>query len=101
MIYGFSPKAFDLFFVHLYKHWKIMRTLNVSISDIEYNKFGLKDEKLTFSDFIDIVSKELTRQNLNKCLELADKYGLSKMSMDEITNEVKAVRKNAKNRNRH
>lgn len=76
-----------------------MRTLNVSISDIEYNKFGLKDEKLTFTDFIDLVSKELTRQNLNKCLELADKYGLSKMSMDEITNEIKSVRQNAKNRN--
>lgn len=76
-----------------------MRTLNVSISDIEYNKFGLKEEKLTFTDFVDLVSKELTRQNLNKCLELADKYGISKMTMDEITNEVKAVRKNAKNRN--
>jgi hypothetical protein len=76
-----------------------MRILNVSISDIEYNKFGLKEEKLTFTDFIDLVSKELTRQNLSKCLELADKYGISKMTMEEITNEVKAVRKNAKNRN--
>jgi hypothetical protein len=76
-----------------------MRTINVSISDIEYNKFGLKEDKLTFTDFIDIVSKELTRQNLSKCLELAEKYGISKMTMDEITNEVKAVRKNAKNRN--
>jgi len=76
-----------------------MRPLNVSISDIEYNKFGLKEDKLTFTDFIDIVSKELTRQNLSKCLELADKYGISKMTIDEITNEVKAVRKNAKNRN--
>ena len=76
-----------------------MRTINVSISDIEYNKFGLKEDKLTFTDFIDIVSKELTRQNLSKCLQLADKYGISKMTMDEITNEVKAVRKNAKNRN--
>ena len=76
-----------------------MRTLNVSISDIEYNKFGLKEEKLTFTDFIDLVSKELTRQNLSKCLELADKYGISKTTMDEITNEVKVVRKNAKNRN--
>ena len=73
-----------------------MRTLNVSISDIEYNKFGLKDEKLTFTDFIDLVSKELTRQNLNKCIELAEKYGMSKMTMDEITNEVRSVRKNAK-----
>ena len=76
-----------------------MRTLNVSISDIEYYKFGLKEDKLTFTDFIYLVSKELTRQNLSKCLELADKYGISKMTMDEITNEVKAVRKNAKNRN--
>jgi hypothetical protein len=76
-----------------------MRTLNVSISDIEYIKFGLKEEKLTFTDFIDLVSKELTRQNLTKCLELADKYGISKMTMEEITQEVKAVRKDAKNRN--
>jgi len=75
-----------------------MRTLNISISDIEYNKFGLKEDNLTFTDFIDLVSKELMRQNLNKSLELADKYGISKMTMDEITNEVKAVRKNAKNR---
>ena len=75
-----------------------MRTLNVSISDIEYNKFGLKDDKLTFTDFIDLISKELTRQNQNKSVELAEKYGLSKMTMDEITDEVKAVRKDAKNR---
>jgi len=73
-----------------------MRTLNVSISDIEYNKFGLKEEKLTFTEIIDFVSKELIRQNLDKCLELADKYGISKMTMDEIANEVKAVRVNAK-----
>ena len=76
-----------------------MRTLNVSISEIEFKKFGLKADKLTFTDFIDIISKELTRQNLTKCLELADKYGISSMTMDEITKEVKAVRKNAKNRN--
>ncbi len=76
-----------------------MRTLNISISDIEFNKFGIKTDKLNFTDLIDLISKELTRQNLNKCLELAEKYGLSKMTMDEITNEVKAVRSNAKNRN--
>jgi predicted CopG family antitoxin len=75
-----------------------MRTLNVTISDIEYNKFGLKQEKLSFTDFIELVNKELMRQNLNKCVELANKYGLSRMTMDEISNEVKAVRKDAKNR---
>jgi hypothetical protein len=75
-----------------------MRTLSVSISDIEFNKFGLKQEQLSFTDFIEIVSKELMRQNLDKCIELASKYGLSTMSMDEISNEVKSVRANAKNR---
>ena len=63
-----------------------MRTLNISISDIEYNKFGIKNEQLNFTDFVDIVSKELTRQNLNMCIDLAERYGLSKMTMDEITN---------------
>lgn len=75
-----------------------MRILNVSISDIEYNKFGLTQDQLNFTDFIELVSKELMRQNLNKCVELANKYGLSTMTMDEISNEVKAVRKDAKNR---
>lgn len=76
-----------------------MRTLNISISDLELDKFGIKKDKITFSEFVDLVSKELTRQTLNKCIELAEKYGLSSMTMDEITKEVKAVRKNAKNRN--
>ncbi len=75
-----------------------MRTLNISISDLEYFKFGLKADNLTFSELLDLVSKELTRQNLNKCIEIAEKNGLSKMTMNEITKEVKAVRQNAKNR---
>jgi hypothetical protein len=76
-----------------------MRTLNISISDLELDKFGIKKDKISFSEFVDLVSKELTRQTLNKCVELAEKYGLSKMTMDDITKEVKAVRKNAKARN--
>jgi hypothetical protein len=74
-----------------------MRTLNISISDIEYNKFGLKNDQLTFTDFVDLVSNELSRQNLNKSVELAEKYGLSDLTMEEISKEVRAVRKNAKN----
>jgi uncharacterized protein YjgD (DUF1641 family) len=76
-----------------------MLTLNVSISDIEFQQFGLKEQQLTFTEIIDLVSKELSRQNLDKCLQLSEKYGISNMTMDEITNEVKAVRQNAKNRN--
>ena len=76
-----------------------MKTLNISISDLELDKFAIKKNKISFSEFVDLVSKELTKQTLDKCVELAEKYGLSRMTMQEITGEVKAVRKNAKNRN--
>ncbi len=72
-----------------------MRTLNISISDLEYNKFGIKEDQLSFTEFLDIVSNELARQTLDECVELAERYGLSKMTMDEISEEVKAAR-NAK-----
>ena len=75
-----------------------MRTLNILISDLECNKFGIKKNKLPFSEFVDLVSRELTRQTLNECVDLAEELGLSKMTMEDITKEVKAVRKNAKNR---
>ena len=76
-----------------------MRTLNILISEIELDEFGSKKDKISFSEFVELVSKELTRQTLNRCSELAEKYGLDKMSMAEIAREVKAVRKNAKGRN--
>lgn len=76
-----------------------MKTLNISISDLELDKFGIKKDKITFSEFLDVVSKELTKQTLTKCIELSEKFGLSKMTMEEITKEVKVVRKNAKARN--
>jgi hypothetical protein len=74
-----------------------MRTLNISISDLEFNKFGIKKNNLTFTEFVELISRELMRQNLDKCVELAERYGLSSMTMDEINEEVKAVR-NAKKR---
>ena len=75
-----------------------MRTLSVAISDAECRNFGISSERLNFSDFIEMVSKKLMRENLNRSIELAEKYGLSSMSMEEITNEVNAVRQHAKAR---
>ena len=71
-----------------------MRTISIDISDLEFQKFGLKADRLSFSAFVDIVSRELSRQNLAKTVELAERYGLSNMTMDDISNEVKAVRNN-------
>jgi dimeric dUTPase (all-alpha-NTP-PPase superfamily) len=74
-----------------------MRTMNIAISDTEYDRFGFKNFELDFSEFINIISKELMRQNFDDCISLAEKYGLSSMTMEEITAEVNAVRQNAKN----
>ena len=69
-----------------------VKSLNISISDIEFNKFGLTKDNLSFSELVEIINRELIRQNLDKCLELSEKFGLSSMTMDEISHEVKAVR---------
>ncbi|OAV67664.1 hypothetical protein Barb6XT_01371 [Bacteroidales bacterium Barb6XT] len=74
-----------------------MRTLSIAISDIDCNKFHIKKDNMDFPDLVKIVSMELDRQNLDECVKLAEKYGLSTMTMDEITDEVKAVRRDAKN----
>ena len=72
-----------------------MRTLSIEISDLEYEKFGIKTEQLSFTDFIDMISREISRQNLKKSIQLSERYGLSSITMDEISAEVKAVRNNA------
>jgi hypothetical protein len=84
-------KSVNLICDNFYK----MRTLNVLISDLEFNKYGLKDVNLTFSEFIEIVRNDLAKQTLNDCVTLAEKSGIAEMTMEEISHEVKAVR-NAK-----
>jgi len=73
-----------------------MKTLSVAISDVEYTKFGITNNVLSFSDFVDIVSKELMKENIEAAITQADTCGISSMTMDDITSEVQAVRGNAK-----
>ncbi|MBN1187183.1 MAG: hypothetical protein JXB49_33200 [Bacteroidales bacterium] len=77
-----------------------MKTISISISDFEYNQFGLSTDKMQFTELLDIFGKEMAKQALNQSVRLAEKYNLSDMSMDEINKEVKAVR-DAKNNNYH
>jgi len=76
-----------------------MKTLNIAISDVEYTKFGITNNVLSFSDFVDIISKELMKKNMESAIMAADKCGLSSMTMEDITTEVQAVRQNAKSHN--
>lgn len=62
-----------------------MRNILVSISDIEFDKFGLQSEDYTFSEFIDIISTELSKQRMDENSKLSEKFGLSEIEMDEYT----------------
>ena len=56
-----------------------MKTLKISISEMDYDKFGIINEYMTFTEFLDIVNREMIKQNLKRSLELASKYGLSEV----------------------
>jgi hypothetical protein len=48
-----------------------MQTLNISISDMEFNHLGIKNENITFHEFTELVKREVMRNNLNNCVALA------------------------------
>lgn len=73
-----------------------MKSINVQISEFEFNQLGLTKNTLSFSELIEIIGKKITKQALEKSIQLADRYGLSKMTMEDIDDEIKAHR-NAKN----
>ena len=69
-----------------------MRTINIQISDLEYTAFGLYKDQFFFSEFADLMDRQMARRALNRSVELAQKYNLSSMTMNEISAEVGAVR---------
>ncbi|MCB1194335.1 MAG: hypothetical protein H7A23_17215 [Leptospiraceae bacterium] len=75
-----------------------MKTITLSISENDFKRFKISSEKIDFKEFLDKISIELARQAAYKCHEIAKRVGLSEMTLDEINDEIKAVRKNAKNR---
>ena len=73
-----------------------MKSIKVQISDFEFNQLGLNKSILSFPELEKIIEKKITKQTQEKSIQLADEYGLSDMTMEEINEEVKACR-NAKN----
>ena len=69
-----------------------MKSINVQISEIEYNTFGFIKDNIPFSEFADLIERQIAKQALRRCVSLADSQGLSTMSMDEINSEINAVR---------
>ena len=69
-----------------------MRTINVQMSDLEYNTLGLSKNSFLFSEIIDLIEQQITRQALRRSVEMAAQNGLSSMTMEEINAEITAAR---------
>lgn len=70
---------------------------DISYEEIDYQKFGIEEKQLLFSELLDIISRKKTKIGLQQVVELSEKYGLSAMTMDDISAEVKAVRNEKRN----
>ena len=68
-----------------------MRTLNISVTDAEYQKLGLKGDTLSFSEFIALVRSELHRQAYVESVSVFEEHDQSKMKTNESTTETKGV----------
>lgn len=69
-----------------------MKIVNVEISDIEFKELGLKKNTMSFSELLEIIGRRISKQALERSIELSEKYGLSNMTMDDINEEIKSVR---------
>lgn len=51
-----------------------------------------KKSTLPFSELVQIIRREILKQNTEKTVQLAEKHGLSLMTMNEVNEEIKAYR---------
>jgi len=73
-----------------------MKTLNVELSEEDCVKYGLESESISFELFMEKIRDVIAREALDQCHQIAQEAGINKLSIDDINEEIKAVR-NAKN----
>lgn len=74
-----------------------MKTLSISISEQEFVRYNLSSLKMTFEELVRRIRVESAREALLRANKAAEASGLSEMTLEEINEEIMAVR-NAKNR---
>ena len=74
-----------------------MITLSIPITEKEFSKLGLDTNKISYNDLKEKMNIEIIKDALLKCNEIAKRSGISDMTSEEIDQEIKEVRKNAKN----
>lgn len=74
-----------------------MKILNVNITETDWKKYNFQNELINFETLVEKLKTEFALQALRSCQLIAEKVGLSQLSMEDIDAEINEVR-NAKNR---
>lgn len=66
-----------------------MPTLQIEVSETDFQKYNLGSEEIKFADLVDLISREYARKALLQCNEIAEQQGFSKLTLDEINVEIR------------
>ena len=72
-----------------------MKLLNVPIDEFEYAKLGLTSDTISFRDLKEKLNSDYAKEALIQCNDIAERTGLSQLSLEDINAEINAIR-NAK-----
>ena len=72
--------------------------VTVSFSEQEFEKLGIQKDSIDFKDLYELISIENSRLAVLRCHEIAKEFNFSDTSIDEINEEIKLIRENAKDR---
>ena len=72
-----------------------MKLLNVPIDEFAYAKLGPTSDTISFRDLKEKLNIDYAKEALIQCNGIAERTGLSQLTLDDINAEINAVR-NAK-----
>ena len=73
-----------------------MRTVTVRMPDEDFKRLGISSDSISIYELMDILHRDATIQAMMSSYALSRKQGLPELTMEEIDEEVKAVRADAK-----
>ncbi len=74
------------------ERYRTMQTIQIKISNNDFKKYNFENKDIKFTDLVDLIGREYAKKALLDSQKIAKKVGLSKMTLDEIQEEVRATR---------
>ncbi len=73
-----------------------MRSVILNMPDKDFERLGISSDSISIHELMDILHRDATIHAMMRSYALSRKQGLPELTMEEIDEEVKAVRADAK-----